>query len=186
MKTGRRDQGCDGFVVIGLSSPATSRGSMSNADSPLNPEHISRLPKEVTQNTRARMHLAAWRCALLRDLPGKLTAHQLAANPAWAGSLPLRRADRSADVHAQGKISAACFFCGKFSRNSVSFNVSEARRVVRDTRREHRRRGDQPPRLRRRKNFILPQEKFRATRCLRFAARLDASVNVRGMRESRL
>jgi hypothetical protein len=34
---------------------------------------------------------------------------------AWAGPLPLRWADRSIAVHAQGKISARCFFRGNFS-----------------------------------------------------------------------
>jgi hypothetical protein len=33
---------------------------------------------------------------------------------AWAGPLPLQSADRSTCVHAQGKISAWCFFCGNF------------------------------------------------------------------------
>jgi hypothetical protein len=33
---------------------------------------------------------------------------------AWAGPLPLRWADRSTPMHAQGKISAACFFRGNF------------------------------------------------------------------------
>jgi hypothetical protein len=32
----------------------------------------------------------------------------------WATPLPLRSANRSMPVHAQGKISAGCFFCGNF------------------------------------------------------------------------
>jgi hypothetical protein len=55
MKTARKGMvAAIAFVIIGLASPATSRSSLSGADSPLNPEHISRLPKEVTR-TLARV-----------------------------------------------------------------------------------------------------------------------------------
>jgi hypothetical protein len=42
------------LIVIGVSPVATGRGGMGNSDHPWNPEHISRLPKEVTR-TLARL-----------------------------------------------------------------------------------------------------------------------------------
>jgi hypothetical protein len=53
---------------------------------------------------------------MIRHLPwAKGNFHRGQQIAAWAGPLPLRSADRSTGVHAQGKISAACFFCGNVS-----------------------------------------------------------------------
>jgi hypothetical protein len=92
-----------------------------------------------------------------------------AANPEWAELLPLRWADRSAGVHAR-KDFRAVFFLRKLFRNSVSFNVPEARGS--GTRGVKQAQKGPPPHLRRRKRLILPHGKSRKTHCLQFAARL--------------
>ena len=50
----------------------------------------------------------------------------------WADPLPLRWADRSTPVHAQGKISAPCFFCENFSATpcQLMFRHANCRRLL--------------------------------------------------------
>jgi hypothetical protein len=59
-------------------------------------------------------------------------------------------------------------------------------RIFEDTRCEAMRRKGSAATSASQKNLILPQDNSRKTRCLQFAARLVARVNVRALRESQV